>query len=181
MKDTYVVGIDKLKGYQNALNGEHTSFTNGSRKTFSSGYLFSCSDSSIISMRDKINSYYSNIDKGYNNINKWLDSYIKENTNLENSLTNGSVIGISENGLNMLLNSFVGKKKVNIKLSTDITKKKNETVTKNSSITPTTTSATVPGENSSLEDIFEYAIQKVSKKMDSVIIETYGIYSDDYI
>ena len=44
MSENYVIKVDKLRGYQNTLKGEHTNFTNGVRNPFSRGYFYDCSD-----------------------------------------------------------------------------------------------------------------------------------------
>ena len=125
MDEHYIINLEKLKSYSTDLKNEHNYFTNLSRKTISNGYLYNCSDSSIVSMRNKIDTLYSNIDNGYKNINIWLNGYIDENNNLELSLKNGMVSGINDHETNIVLNNFVDKNNVNIAESPDIINKMN--------------------------------------------------------
>ena len=120
MSENYVIKVDKLKGYQNTLKGEHTNFTNGVRNPFSRGYFYDCSDSAIVTMRNKIVDYMSKIDKGYNNIDSWLDKYMQEFTNVENSLKNGAVRGIYDHDTNMILSKIANKNYVKIEEAIDV-------------------------------------------------------------
>ena len=92
MRESYIVKNDNLKGYYNSFTNERSIYTHGTRKTFSNGYLYSCSDSVITSMKNKLNEKYNAIDKGYQAIDKWLADYIDDFNNIENSLKTGSVI-----------------------------------------------------------------------------------------
>ena len=120
MSENYVIKVDKLRGYQNTLKGEHTNFTNGVRNPFSRGYFYDCSDSAIVTMRNKIADYMSKIDKGYNNIDSWLDKYMQEFTNVEYSLKNGTVRGIYDHDTNMILSRIANKNYVKIEESIDV-------------------------------------------------------------
>ena len=120
MSENYVIKVDKLKGYQNTLKGEYTNFTNGVRNPFLGGYFYDTSDQAIKTMRDNIEAYLNKIDSGYNKIDSWLGKYIEEYTNLENSLKNGRVSGITDHDTNFLLSKIVDKNNVTIKEPTNI-------------------------------------------------------------
>ena len=89
MNDTYVINEETLKQILNNMKGEYSGFIYGAQKTFENGYFFECSDSSIVSMRNKLNSYYNTLDNGYRNIIKWLEYYTNDSKNIENSLVSG--------------------------------------------------------------------------------------------
>ena len=120
MREQYIINLESVKGYLTDLKTEHNFFTSISRKIFSNGYLYNCSDSSIVSMRNKIDILYSNIDNGYKNIDLWLNGYIYDNNNLELSLKNGIVSGLNDHETSIVLNSFVDKNNVNIDESPDV-------------------------------------------------------------
>lgn len=91
---TIITDISKLKSLYSSFKSEKDSFCNGSFSGFNSSYLNSCGDNYVRRMASKLKTKYDRIQKTYNNIDKWWDSYNKNATGLEQSLSNCSVTSI---------------------------------------------------------------------------------------
>ncbi|MBO6145178.1 MAG: hypothetical protein J6O62_00040 [Bacilli bacterium] len=108
MRVTYVADKTSLNSYKNSISSEKFGFDEGSYKYFTNGYISTCTDPVVMQMREKIANYYSTIEKGYQSLNTWLDDYIKDMDNLDESLASGTST-VTDSSTNSYLNGFVDK------------------------------------------------------------------------
>lgn len=95
-----------LKKHKSSFDNVRSTFKSSSYSTFSSSYINSCSDSTVIRMKSKLKSLYDAIDKGYNNINGWWSSYNNDVDSLERALSSdGTSNNISKSSIRNYVNS----------------------------------------------------------------------------
>ena len=105
---TYVEDKESLNQYKSKLSSEKIGFDEGSYKSFTYGYIGTCTDPTVQQMKEKLNEYYSKIETGYNSLNNWLSNYISDMDNLDNSLSTGTNT-VTDSTTNSYLNGFVDK------------------------------------------------------------------------
>lgn len=115
MRELYTLDKNLLSSIKNNLTDEYTNFKYNSYKYFSNSYICQCQDSTIKTMETKLESLYTKIDKGYNNINNWIETYINDSDSLEKSLVNAKPSGISDSATSLLVNKVSGKNNANVK------------------------------------------------------------------
>ena len=106
MSNVSKINVSTLKEFRKEFSNEKKHFINKSYNTFSSSYINNCQDPSVIRMRNGLDKMYRQIEKGYNNIDKWWKSYNTNITGLENFLSNSGKSGsISESSIRSYANS----------------------------------------------------------------------------
>ena len=111
MNTIYKVDFNSLKSKLDELENEYSNFSNVAYKNYLDSYLKTFGGSTLItSMKDSLDSLYSNVNNGYKKIIDWLDNYYTISNNIENVLAKYLQLGsISEDNIrnyieNKLLN-----------------------------------------------------------------------------
>lgn len=118
MSDICKINVSMLKSYENDFKNELNSFNSKTYTTFSSSYLKNCTDAYVNRMFNELQTYYDEIKKGYQNIDKWWVEYNENVEGLENYLSdNGSIGVISESSVRNSANQLPNLKKYNIKFA----------------------------------------------------------------
>lgn len=100
MSDINRVQLANLKQHNSDFTNEKDNYQNSTRATFSNGYISTCSDSTVVRMRNRLKDKYFSIGMGYNQIYSWWNDYIENLEAMENYLAdNGSLGNISNSSL----------------------------------------------------------------------------------
>ena len=83
-----VLTIDSsaINAKKTQFKNEGTKFNSNAYNTFKTGYISTCSDSTVQRMKSNLNTLYKAIENGYKEINNYWDNYLKDFDSLENSL-----------------------------------------------------------------------------------------------
>lgn len=115
MNTIYKVDFNSLKSKLDELENEYSNFSNVAYKNYLDSYLKTFGGSTLItSMKDSLDSLYSNVNNGYKKIIDWLDNYYTISNNIENVLAKYLQLGsISEDNIR----NYIENKLLNIESS----------------------------------------------------------------
>ena len=115
MNTIYKVDFNSLKSKLDELENEYSNFSNVAYKNYLDSYLKTFGGSTLItSMKDSLDSLYSNVNNGYKKIIDWLDNYYTISNNIENVLAKNLQLGsISEDNIR----NYIENKLLNIESS----------------------------------------------------------------
>ena len=116
MNDFYRIDETTLNNIKEGIMNEHNSFNDYTKNNISTSYLNNCSDSSVTSMKNKINEYSNKIEKGYSSIEKWLNDYISDVNGIEQGLISGEN-NIKDSELSRKMDSFLKNEIIEIEVS----------------------------------------------------------------
>ena len=103
MADALIYDVDKIENLYQDFEKCQKNFKNKEYDDFRSSYFYSCSDSVIVKLRNRIQTIYDNIQKGYDMIDKVWKEYIDDVGNFDKSIASGGNCGIHDGGVSSIV------------------------------------------------------------------------------
>ena len=98
-----VYDVDKIENLYQDFEKCQKDFKNKEYDDFRSSYFYKCSDSVIVKLRNRIQTIYDNIQKGYDMIDKVWKEYIDDVGNFDKSIASGGNCGIHDGGVSSIV------------------------------------------------------------------------------
>ena len=81
-----VYNVSKIESWYNDFSSLRNKYINDNYKSYNNSYIKKCGNSSIIKMRNNLNSHYERIKKLYNGVNNYWRDYLNDVKNTDNRL-----------------------------------------------------------------------------------------------
>ena len=101
-----IYDVDKIENLYQDFEKACKNFKNKEYDDFKSSYFYSCSDSVIVKLRNRIQTIYDNIQKGYDMIDKVWKKYIDDVGNFDKSVASGGNCGIHDGGVSSIVSKI---------------------------------------------------------------------------
>ncbi len=101
-----IYDVDKIEDLYKDFEKAKKDFINKEYDDFKSSYFYSCSDNVIVKLRNRIQTIYDNIQKGYDMIDKAWKEYIDDVGNYDKSIASGGNCGIHDGGVNSIVSQI---------------------------------------------------------------------------
>ncbi len=101
-----IYDVDKIENLYQDFEKCQKDFKNKEYDDFRSSYFYKCSDSVIVKLRNRIQTIYNNIQKGYDMIDKVWKEYVDDVGNFDKSIASGGNCGIHDGGVSSIVSKI---------------------------------------------------------------------------
>ena len=101
-----IYDVDKIENLYKDFEKVKKNFINKEYDDFKSSYFYKCSDSVIVKLRNRFQTIYNNIQKGYDMIDKVWKEYVDDVGNFDKSIASGGNCGIHDGGVNSIVSKM---------------------------------------------------------------------------